>query len=347
MVDLVVVRSSGRYSCQWWLLMPRILVAGKLHPAGLAVLEAAKDITVDYIEDTSTAAMLPYLSQAEAIVLRMQDMTAEIIAKAPHLKFVSRHGVGYDAVDVEALSARKIGLGLTGDVNSQPVAEHTMMLLLSASHRTPVYDAATRSAWDWGFRNSMSAREISGKTLLIIGFGRIGRILARMAQGFDIRILAFDPYIPADEILPNGVNRVFSLEVGLRQANIVSLHMPKIEEKPVLGAEELALLPAHAMVINAARGGLIDEDALVAALSEGTLHCAGLDVFAQEPPETDKALFRSDNVVLTPHSASMTVECAERMAVKATRNILQFFDGTINRGLLVNADSIGYLGQPA
>jgi D-3-phosphoglycerate dehydrogenase len=327
--------------------MMRVLVAGKLHPAGLAVLHSAPDVTVDYIEDTSTAAMMPYLPNADAIILRMQDMSADIIAKAPNLKFISRHGVGYDMVDVPALNGRKIGLSLTGDVNSRTVAEHTMMLLLSASHRTPVYDAATRSKPDWKFRNSLSAREISGKTLLIVGFGRIGRFLARMAHGFDIRVIAFDPYISAENGLPEGVTLIPSLEEGLRQADIVSLHMPKVESGPVLGAEELACLPPHAIVINAARGSLIDEDALVTALSEDRLHSAGLDVFDKEPPETDSALFQSTKVVLTPHSASMTVECAERMAVKAARNVLEYFAGTIDDALLVNADAIRYSRQPS
>ncbi|MGJ8586094.1 MAG: hydroxyacid dehydrogenase [Marinosulfonomonas sp.] len=320
--------------------MPNVLVAGKLHPAGLAVLEDAPNVTVDYVEDTSSEAMLPYLPNAEAIILRMQDMSADTVALSPKLKLVSRHGVGYDMVDVAALNARKIGLTITGDVNSRTVAEHTMMLLLSASHRTPSYDAAARSKQDWGFRNSMSAREISGKTLLIVGFGRIGRILSQMAQGFDIKILAFDPFIHEQAGMPEGVTLVPSLHDGLRQADIVSLHMPKLDSGYVLGEAELACLPPHGIVINAARGGLIDEDALVAALSNGTLHSAGLDVFEQEPPNTQDPLFQSNKVVLTPHSASMTVECAERMAVKAARNVLDYFDATIDPALIVNADSI-------
>ena len=317
--------------------MPQVLVAGKLHPAGLSVLREAPGIDLDYVTDASTEAMLPHLPDADAVLLRMQDMSAEIIAQAPKLKIVSRHGVGYDAVDVDALNARGIALSITGDVNSQTVAEHTMMLLLAASHRTPVYDAATRTEGDWDLRISLSAREISGKTLLIIGFGRIGSRLARMAAGFGMSILIYDPYMSPDTALPETVSRVDDLHTGLRRADIVSLHIPKVDDRPVLGAEELALLPSHGIIINAARGGLVDEDALITALDNGMLHSAGLDVYAQEPPDPSSPLLGSSKIVLTPHSASMTVECAERMAIKAAQNIVDFFSGQLDASLLVKS----------
>ncbi|MEP3276662.1 MAG: hydroxyacid dehydrogenase [Stappiaceae bacterium] len=326
--------------------MPRVLVAGKLHPAGLKLLSDAPDVTFEYVEDTSTEAMLPHLHQAEAVLLRVQDMSAPIIAQAPDLKLVSRHGVGYDAVDVDALNARGIALSLVGDVNAQTVAEHAMMLLLSASHRIPVYDKAARPGGDWGYRNSLSAREISGKTFLIVGFGRIGRRVAKMAAGFDMKVIAFDPFLPVDASLPPGVTRADDLHAGLREADMVTLHMPKQDDRPILGAEELALLPPHGVVINTARGGLIDEQALNQALSSGKLHSAGLDVFAEEPPGSDLPLLGAPQIVLTPHSASMTAECAERMAIVAARNILDYFNGSLDPALVVNSDAVALPGKP-
>lgn len=320
--------------------MPRVLAAGKLHPSGLSMLQNAPDITLDYIEDTSTEAMLPYLPEADAVLLRMQDMSAPIIAQAPKMQLVSRHGVGFDAVDVSALNARGIALSIVGDVNAQTVAEHAMMLMLTASRQAVAYDAAARPGGDWGFRNSLSAREISGKTLLIIGFGRIGQRLARMALGFEIRVLAYDPYLSPETVLPEGVARVDDLHAAFKVADLVSLHVPKAGEKPILGAYELSLLPPNAVVVNTARGGLIDEDALCEALTSGTLHAAGLDVYAQEPLAKDSALLSTRGVMLTPHAASMSAECAERMAVAAARNILDFFEGRLDPALVVNSDAL-------
>ncbi|QMU59803.1 MAG: 3-phosphoglycerate dehydrogenase [Boseongicola sp.] len=277
----------------------------------------------------------------------MQDLTAESISQAEQLRLVSRHGVGFDAVDVDALSARGIPLSVVGDVNAQTVAEHAMMLLLSASHRVNSYDKAARPGGNWDYRNSLCAREISGKTLLIVGFGRIGRLLARMVRGFDVNVLAFDPFLDPNEALPVGVTRVDDLHSGLGQADMVSLHMPKLDDRPVLAARELALLPSHAVVVNTARGGLVDEVALSEALANGKLHSAGLDVFEAEPPSPELDLLKSDKVVLTPHIASMTSECAERMAVKAAQNILDVFSGNLDPALVINSKEIGLLDSRA
>ena len=323
--------------------MPRVLVAGRVHPSGIALLRDAQDIELDYLEDVTTAAMLTRLETAEAVLLRMQEVTEEVLRQAPNLRFVSRHGVGYDTVDVAALNRRGIALSIVGDVLTRTVAEHTMLLLLSSSHRLPVYDAAARPGGDWSYRNSLSAREISGKTLLIIGFGRIGRRVARMAAGFDIRVHVHDPFLAADAELPEGVTRADDLHEGLRLADMVTLHMPKTD-RVVLGAEELGLLPSHAVVVNTARGGLIDEAALQESLSEGRLHAAGLDVFEAEPPGNDHPLVAMEQVVVTPHAASLTAECAERMSVAAATNIIDFFQGTLDPALVVNASDVRWPG---
>lgn len=316
--------------------MPRVLIAGKLHPSGLAILRNAQGLDLDYVEDTQTEAMVPFLGDAQAILLRGQPMTASMIADSPNLKLISRHGVGYDAVDVSACNARGIALSIVGDVNAQSVAEHAMLLLLAASHRLSAYDAGTRVGGDWNMRNSLQAREISGKTLLIIGLGRIGRRLAKMASGFDMKVVAFDPYAsdpPAD------IQMVDDLHTALPNVDLVSLHIPRAD-KPVLGAAELALLPAHAVVVNTARGNMIEETPLAHALNQGRLHGAGIDVFDVEPPDPGNPVLRAQGTVLTPHAASMTLECAERMATVAAQNIVDFFAGRLNRALVVNAAHI-------
>ena len=319
--------------------MSRVLVAGKLHDSGLALLQARTDFEVDYIEEISEASMEPYLAEATAVLLRTQPYGQAAIAKSRKLAMVSRHGVGFDAVDVGALNARGIPLAIVGDVNAQTVAEHAMLLLLSASRRLVRYDAATRPGGDWGFRNSLSAREVAGKTLLIIGLGRIGRHLSRMARGFDINVIAYDPYMA--QPAPLGVTVVDNLEAALATADLVSVHVPGTG-KPLIGRRELALLKPDAVIVNTARGGSIDEAALADVLAAGSIHGAGLDVFVDEPPTIANRLTTCPTAVLTPHSASMTAECAERMAVVSAQNVLDFFDGRLKPELVVNADEIRF-----
>lgn len=316
--------------------MPRVLVAGRLHPSGLSILRDADDLDITYIEDTTTEAMLPHLAASQAILLRGQSLNAQMIADCPDLKLVSRHGVGYDAVDVEALNARGIALSLVGDVNAQAVAEHAMMLLLATSRRLIAYDQAVRPDGDWNYRNELHAREVFEKTLLIIGLGRIGRRLAKMAAGFDINVTAYDPYAGEP---PQGVTMVDDLHEGLKAADLVSLHMPKAD-KPIIGAQELALMKPTAVVVNTARGGMIEEVALAEALDNGRLHGAGIDVFTKEPTLASNPLLTPSQAILTPHSASMTLECAERMGVVSAQNIVDFFNGKLDPALVVNSQEI-------
>lgn len=318
--------------------MPRVLVAGKLHPSGLAILAEASNLDINYIEDTTTEAMLPHIGAAEAILLRGQSLNAQMIAGCPELKLVSRHGVGYDAVDVDALNARGIALSIVGDVNAQAVAEHAMMLLLATSRRLLAYDQAVRPSGNWNYRNELQAREVFEKTLLIVGLGRIGRRLAKMAAGFDIKVTAYDPYASD---LPEGVTMVGDLHEGLKAADLVSLHIPKADE-PLIGARELALMKPNTVVVNTARGGMIEEAALADALNEGRLHGAGIDVFTTEPMPADNPLLSPSQAILTPHSASMTLECAQRMAVVSAQNIVDFFNGRLDPSLMVNAEEISF-----
>ena len=173
--------------------MPRILVAGKIHADGLAVLNSAPGMVIDYVEEVSAASYEPLLPMADALLIRTQPLSAAFIAGAPQLKIVSRHGVGYDSVDVAALNGRGIPLAVVGDVNSRAVAEHAVMLMLSAARRTVLFDRRMRQG-DWNYRNSLDADELDGRTLLIVGFGRIGRRLAQIGAALGMTVLAYDKY---------------------------------------------------------------------------------------------------------------------------------------------------------
>lgn len=313
--------------------MPHVLVAGKLHQSGIDLLEARPDLTFDYVEEVSEPSCAALIDRADGLVIRTQPLSAATVAKAGRLRIVSRHGVGYDSVDLPALNARGIALAVVGDVNSISVAEQAMMLLLAAAKRAVRADRAVRSG-GWTWRNGLEPRELRGKRLLILGFGRAGRHLARMAGGFGMEIRAHDPFLAARG-WPEGPVAPADLAEGLAWADFVSVHAPRAD-RPVIGAPELAAMKPSAILVNTARGGVVDEPALIAALAGNRLAAAGLDVFDEEPPAADNPLLAMDNVVLSPHVAGLTTECAERMAIGAVRNVLDFFDGKPDPSLIVN-----------
>lgn len=317
--------------------MPHVLIAGKLHPSGIALLNSARDVTYDYVEEVSEASYAPLMDRAEGLVIRTQPLSAETISRAGRLKIVSRHGVGYDAVHLPSLNERGIALTIVGDVNSISVAEHAMMLLLAAAKRAVRADRSVRHG-DWNWRNRLEATELHGKNLLIVGYGRIGRHLARLAHAFGMQVRAYDPFLqqtawPDDAAEPAG-----DLPAALAWADAVSVHVPR-SDRPALGTAELAAMKPAAILVNTARGGVVDEHALAAALREGRLAAAGIDVFEDEPP-VDSAFVALDQVVLSPHIAGLTAECAERMALSSVQNVIDFFDGRLDRGLVVNAQHV-------
>ena len=319
--------------------MPHVLVAGKIHEAGLDLLRAAPGLTIDVVNEVTLEAYVGFLSGADALLLRTQPLTADLLKTAPRLRIVSRHGVGYDAVDVDALTARGIPLAVVGDVNSRAVAEHTMMMLLACARRTVQHHAAVLNG-NWNVRNAFEATELDGKTLLIIGFGRIGRRVAQLAQAFGMRVISHDPFVDAAKFESLAVEAVQDYRSALPEADVVSVHMPASSTGPLLGAAEFSVMKASAIVINTARGGLIDETALDLALRAGRLAAAGFDVLSQEPPKADHPLLHSPRFTLSPHAAGLTAECAARMAVSAVQNILDCFAGHLDRKLVVNAAAL-------
>lgn len=314
--------------------MPHLLIAGQLHPAGLALLKNGSGFTYDYVEEVSESSYAPLIGKADGLVIRTQPLSSATIAEGSVLKIVSRHGVGYDSVDVAALNKRRIPLCVVGDVNSLSVAEHAMMLILACAKQAIRADRSVRSG-QWGWRNRLEAGEISGKRLLIVGYGRSGRHLARMAEGFSMEIRAFDPFLVESGWPEGTASPAASLAEGLAWADVVSVHAPK-SGRPILGAQEFACLKPGAIVVNTARGGIVDEAALASTLTDGRIAAAGLDVFDHEPPARDHPLLAFDQVVLTPHIAGLTQQAAEQMAVSSVQNVIDFFLGRLDPDLIVN-----------
>ncbi len=321
--------------------MPHLVVAGKLHPTGVARLRdlRAEGVKVTYIEAIDEPSYAAHIETADALIIRTQPLSAATIARAKHLKVVSRHGVGYDAVDVEALNDRGIPLTIVDDVNSVSVAEQAMTQLLAGAKQVIRADRAVRDPAQWGWRNQLEQREISGRNLLIIGYGRAGQKLARMAKGFDMNVRAFDPYLQENG-WPAGVVDPFEmLAEGLAWADCLSLHVPG-GAAPMLGPAEFAQMKPGMIIANTARGGVMCEASLAAALSDGRVLAAGLDVFDVEPPTSDMKLAELDNAILSPHIAGLTEEASERMAVSCIENAMGVLDGTIDLRLIVNKEKL-------
>lgn len=318
--------------------MAVVLVAGKIHQAGIALLQSRPEIETILVDPVTAEAYRPHLAQADAVLIRTQPLTAADIAAAPRLRIVSRHGVGYDAVDVQALTARRIPLAIVGDVNSRAVAEHTLMLMLAAARRTVAHHLAATQG-NWNERNRFDAVELDGKTLLVLGFGRIGRRVAELAQAFGMKIMAYDPYVAEDGFTTRGIVRVQSIAEALPLADVITVHLPG-GTGPAIGQSELHIMKAGSIIVNAARGGIIDEQALDQALRDRSIHAAALDVLSEEPPASDHPLINNPFVTISPHNAGLTEECAMRMSLAAAQNIIDCFDGRLSSNLVANADAL-------
>lgn len=314
--------------------MKSVLVVQPLRPEALAIFDARKDVSYKVVTDVSEANLLVSVEDADAITVRTAEISKDVLAAAPRLKVISRHGVGYDNIPVNECTARGIPVTIVGSVNAVSVAEHTFYLMLAVARAGIELDTAVRRG-DFRIRERVTGVELNGRNLLIIGFGRIGKQVATRARVFGMKVSVFDPYYQGD--LPTDVRVVTSLETGLREANVVTLHTPLTEEtRGILGAHELSLLPKGAIVINASRGGVIDEAALLAAVKSQHLHGAGLDTFEAEPPPADSPLFAEPRIVLSPHAAAMTETSLSAMAVMTARNALAALDGTLDPDLVVN-----------
>lgn len=312
-----------------------VLVVQPIHPAGFEVLAARDDIAVIRPASAQAQDLLPHLASAEAVLLRGSPLPASLVEGAPRLKLISRHGVGLDNVPLGVCAERGITVAHVGDVNAVPVAEHAMALLLAVLKQLIPYDRAVREG-RYGIKEGLAAREADGKTLLVLGLGRTGREVARLAGAFRMRCIGFDPALSPDAIRLAGCEPTEDWRAMLPQVDAVTLHLPlSPETRGLIGAAEFQALRRDAVVVNCARGGLVDEVALAGALQEGRLLGAGLDVTEVEPPHRDHPLLLSERVVLTPHSAALTAECAMRMGVRSAQNILDFFDQRLDRAYVV------------
>lgn len=296
---------------------PVVLIAEELSPATIEAL--GPDFDVRNVDGTDRAALFAALSDAEAVLIRSATkIDAEALGHAPKLRVVARAGVGLDNVDIKASTAQGVMVVNAPTSNIISAAELTVGHILSLARHIPNANSSL-SAGQWK-RSSFTGTELFEKTIGIVGLGRIGALVAARLAGFGVRLVAYDPYVTSARAQQLGV-QLLTLDELVAQADFLTIHMPKTPETTgMIGAEQLRAMKSTAYVVNVARGGLIDEDALFDALQAGEIAGAGLDVFVTEPP-TDSRLLALDNVTVTPHLGASTHEAQEKAGVSVARSV--------------------------
>jgi D-3-phosphoglycerate dehydrogenase len=302
---------------------PIVLIAEELAPSVLEVLGDGFEIR--HVDGADRSALLPALADADAVLIRSAtQVDAEALAAAPRLKVVARAGIGLDNVDVPAATARGVMVVNAPQSNIVSAAEQAVALLLACARNLAPANAALKSGrWE---RTRWTGVEVADKVVGVVGLGRIGVLFAQRMSAFGTQLIAYDPYVSPARAAQIGV-RLVSLDDLLRESDFISIHLPKTPETVgLIGERELALCKPTVRIINAARGGLLDETALAKALESGTVAGAGLDVFAHEPC-TDSPLFGYDSVVVAPHLGASTVEAQDKAGVAVARSVRLALEG--------------------
>ncbi|MEJ0018351.1 MAG: hydroxyacid dehydrogenase [Acetobacteraceae bacterium] len=317
----------------------KVMLPHTMGESGVSLIKARDDIeTVIYPADIGQAEFLPMLADVSGIALSGTPYRQAAMDASPVMEVVARIGVGYDAVEVPALTARRVPLMVAGTANSTSVAEHAFHMMMALAKRNVALDAMVRNG-AWADRHGGLPMEMSGKTVLIVGFGRIGIRQARRCLGFDMTVLIYDPYVPAATIAAAGCEPVTDLDAALPRADFVSIHCPKNPETiGLFNAARFARMKRGALIVNTARGGIIDEPALYDALTSGHIAGAGLDVFDLEPTPVNNTLLQLDTVIASPHMAGVTTESVAAMARVTAENILSVLDGRPNRDNAINRE---------
>jgi D-3-phosphoglycerate dehydrogenase len=266
--------------------------------------------------------LVPLLEDCDGYIAGLDFVTAKVVESCKKLKVISRYGAGVDRVDIDAASGRGIAVCNTPGVNAEAVADLAFGLILSVARRIPALDRLTKE----GKWTRSTGVELSGKTIGILGLGAIGRAVARRARGFSMRVLAFDPYMDEAYARVNGIETA-DFGGAVKNADVLSLHLPLNDEtRHIINGEVMSGMKRGAIIINAARGGLVDERAACELLKSGHLGGLGLDVYEEEPPAASP-LFEMDNVVATPHTGAHTREATANMAALAVSNLIDVLSG--------------------
>ena len=310
----------------------KILIIQPIHEAGIKLLMDNSNYEFEIIENLEAQDIKSKISNCDAISIRTAKLSGELINCSKNLKIISRHGVGYDNIDLKASKEKNITLAITSTANAVAVAEHVLFMLLNIAKRKSMYDETVKSG-NFSNRNKLPKTiEIWNKNILIAGFGRIGQCLIKRCKGFEMNVFVYDPFVSKEVVESLGGKKVENLEDSIKNMDAVSLHVPLNDKtKNLINYNLLKTMKKNCIIINAARGGVINETDLDRALNENLIFGAGLDVFEKEPPDQNNPLLKNDKVFLSPHTAAFTEECMVRMGKETIQNIIDFFEKKLDK----------------
>ena len=314
----------------------KILIIKPIHEAGIELLKSNSNYDFEVVENDDPKFLKSKIKDIDGISIRTSKLNVDVIEAANSLKIISRHGVGYDNIDLEALKQKNLTLAITATANAVAVAEHVMFMLLNISKRKNMYDSTVKEG-KFNDRNKLPKTvEIWDKNILIAGFGRIGQALIKRCLGFEMKVFVYDPFVSKNVIEKLGGTKVDSMEEACKDMDAISLHIPLNDKtKNIINYDLLKTMKKNCIIINAARGGIVNEIDLDRALKKDLIFGAGLDVFETEPPESNNPLLKNDKVFLSPHTAAFTEECMTRMGKETIQNIIDFFDGKLEKSKTV------------
>lgn len=314
--------------------MARILVSDRLSDKGIDILRSADGIEADVSTGMSPEELLKIIPDYDGMIIRSSTkVTAEVIRAAKNLRAIGRAGIGVDNVDIGEASARGVVVMNTPGGNTVTTAEHTIAMMMSLARKIPQASASVKAGkWD---KKRFVGMELAGKTLGVVGTGRIGSIVVRRAHGLEMKVIAYDPFIAAEAAEKMGVE-LMSLDDVLGRADVITIHTPlTAETRRLIGREAFGKMKKGALIVNCARGGILDEAALAGAIREGVVAGAALDVFEKEPPE-GSPLLELNEVILTPHLGASTSEAQEKVAIAVAEQMVDFF----THGVIQNAVNV-------
>jgi D-3-phosphoglycerate dehydrogenase len=316
--------------------MKKILVIQPIHEAGIKLLESNPNYEFEVVENVDPEFLKSKIKDCDGASIRTAKLTSDVIEAAKNLKIISRHGVGYDNIDLESSKKNNLTLAITATANAVAVAEHVMFMLLNISKKKNMYDDTVKNG-KFSDRNKLPKTvELWSKNILIAGFGRIGQALIKRCLGFEMKVFVYDPFVSKDVIEKLGGIKVENMEDTCKDMDAISLHIPLNDKtKNIINYDLLKTMKNNCIIINAARGGIVNETDLDRALKEELIFGAGLDVFETEPPESSNPLLQNDKVFLSPHTAAFTEECMTRMGKETVQNIIDFFDEKLEKSKIV------------
>ena len=303
----------------------KVAVLGIVDPKGLSFLKE-NEFKVIEIENFEIQNLKEQLKDVDGILLRTTRLDKEILQHCDNLKIISRHGVGYDNVDLDFLNENKIALCITSTSNAVSVAEHVLSFFIYLTKNLSLSDSLVKEG-NFEKRSQLpNFFELYKKKVLIIGFGRIGKEVAKRCLGFDMEVYVYDPFLDNEIIIRNQCIPIEKNQ-GLAIADFITIHLPlNRDTENFISQTELNVMKKNSILVNTSRGGIVNENDLCIALESKKIQGAGMDVFVSEPPESNHPFFKLDNILLTPHNAALTLECRERMSLEASQNIVFFLN---------------------